>query len=192
MPNYQNGYIYKLWSLQTEKIYIGSSTTIPAKRLNEHKSQYKRFLQMKDKSYLTSFEIVKYPHCKIEIIEKYPCNSKAELDKREGEHQRATKCCNRNIAGRTKKEWNKDNEEKMKKHKKEYYKNNINKNKEYNKEYYKNNKDKFYLHNKKYREKKKKEKIKIKLELDELYNVLTGEDDIPILEAISKLQSLLD
>ena len=162
MPiNYQNGYIYKIWSLQTEEIYIGSSTTDQRMRLNQHKRQYKRFLQEKTKNYYTSFEIVKYPDCKIEIIEKFPCNSKDELEKREGEIQRATECCNRNIAGRTKKEWHEDNKDKRKKYHKEWYQ-------------------------------KKKKIEKIKIELDELYNVLTGEDDIPILEAISKLQSLLD
>ena len=172
MPiNYQNGYIYKIWSLQTEEIYIGSSTTDKRLRLNQHKRQYKRFLQEKTKNYYTSFEIVKYPDCKIEIIEKFPCNSKDELEKREGEHQRATKCCNRNIAGRTHEERREAN-------------------KEYHKKYREKNKDKEKNRHKKYREKKKKEKLK--LELDELYNVLTGEDDIPILEAISKLQSLLD
>jgi len=175
MPiNYQNGYIYKLWSLQTEEIYIGSSTTDKRLRLSAHKSQYKRFLQGKQKINYTSFEIVKYPDCKIEIIEKYPCNSRAELCKREGEIQRATECCNRNIAGRTHEEWREAN-------------------KEYHKEWYQKNKDKgikrMKEYNKEFLEEKKK---KIKIELDELYNVLTGEDDIPILEAISELQSLLD
>jgi hypothetical protein len=44
--------------------------------------------------------------CKIELIELYPCNSKAELERREGYHQQNIDCVNRNIAGRTHKESN--------------------------------------------------------------------------------------
>jgi len=167
MPNYQNGYIYKIWSLQTEEIYIGSSTTDPRKRLCDHKMKYKLFLKGKIKYRTTSFDIVQYPDCKIEIIEKYPCNSRAELCKREGEIQRETKCCNRNIAGRTIKEYYKDNEEKIK----EYYRG-------YNKKY----SHMYYI---------RRKTKKFKIILDELYSVLTCKDDIPLIEAINEIQSLL-
>ena len=167
MPNYQDGYIYKLWSLQTEEIYIGSSTTETRKRLYEHKSRYKGFLKGTHKTNYSVFEIVQYPDCKIEIIEKYPCNSRAELCKREGEIQRETKCCNRNIAGRTIKEYYKDNEEKIK----EYYRG-------YNKKY----SHMYYI---------RRKTKKFKIILDELYSVLTCKDDIPLIEAINEIQSLL-
>ena len=181
MPNYQDGYIYKLWSLQTEEIYIGSSTTEPRKRLCDHKAKYRRFLEGRFKYLLSSYKIVQYPDCKIEIIEKYPCNSKAELCKREGEHQRATKCCNTEIAGRTNKEYYEDTKDKRLKEGKEYYKKNkntraktmkiynekkINKDnkKNYNKEYYENNKDKILKHTRERYQEKKKEKEKSNIE----------------------------
>ena len=164
MPNYQDGYIYKLWSLQTEEIYIGSSTTETRKRLYEHKSRYKGFLKGTHKTNYSVFEIVQYPDCKIEIIEKYPCNSRAELCKREGEHQRATKCCNVRMAGRTKKEYYENNIEKVKKYDKERYKNNIEEILKQKKEYYQKNKPKLNLQKKEYRQKKKKEKEKSNIE----------------------------
>ena len=34
-------------------------------------------------------------NCKIEWVENYPCNSKKELEAREGEHQRNTDCVNK-------------------------------------------------------------------------------------------------
>jgi len=147
MPNYQDGYIYKLWSLQTEEIYIGSSTTEPRKRLYDHKKKYNLFSQGKYKGYYTSYKIVQYPDCKIEIIENYPCNSKAELCKREGEHQRATKCCNKTIEGRTRKEHYEDNIEKIK----EYREKNKNAKAKTMKIYREKNKEKISIEGKEYR-----------------------------------------
>jgi hypothetical protein len=57
----------------------------------------------------------------IELIEDYPCNSKAELLKREGEIIRQTpNCVNRCVAGRTKKEWDSDNREHVQEYSKSY------------------------------------------------------------------------
>jgi hypothetical protein len=174
MPiNYQNGYIYKLWSLQTGDIYIGSSTTDKRKRLSLHKSHYKRFLQGKKKYCSTSSNIVKYPDCKIEIIEKFPCNSKADLEKREGEIQRAIDCCNKNIAGRSIKEWYNDNRKKKLKNQKNYDDLPINKER------------KKILDKKRYQK-----KIQNKI-LEELHEVLSGKDDEPLIDAINNIQSII-
>jgi len=193
MPiNYQNGYIYKLWSLQTEDIYIGSSTTDKRLRLSLHKSQYKRFLQGKKKHCLTSSTIVKYPDCKIEIIEKFPCNNRAELEKREGEIQRATDCCNKNIAGRSNKQRYIDNREKIKEYHKEYYIDNKENHIKKTQEYYKipsNKERRKILDKKRYKRnllKKKQNKI-----LDELHDVLSGKDDEPLIDAINNIQSII-
>ena len=178
MPiNYQNGYIYKLWSLQTEDIYIGSSTTDKRLRLSLHKSNYNRFLQGKKKYCSTSSNIVKYPDCKIEIIEKFPCNSKSELEKREGQIQRATDCCNKYIAGRSHKEYYIDNREKKLKNQKIYDDIPI------NKERKKIRDQKRYKRN---LLKKKQNKI-----LDELHDVLSGKDDEPLIDAINNIQSII-
>jgi len=204
MPiNYNKAYIYKLWSLQTEDIYIGSSTTDKRLRLSLHKSHYRQFLKGKKKYCLTSSNIVKYPDCKIEIIEKFPCNNRAELEKREGEIQRATDCCNKNIAGRSNKEYYIDNREKYKEYYKEYYDDN----KEKFKEYYNDNREKklknqkiyddipINKERKKIRDQKRHKRNLLKKKqnkiLEELYDVLSGKDDEPLIDAINDIQSII-
>ena len=193
MPiNYNKAYIYKLWSLQTEDIYIGSSTTDKRLRLSLHKSHYKRFLQGKKKYCLTSSNIVKYPDCKIEIIEKFPCNSRSELEKREGEIQRATDCCNKYIAGRSHKEWYIDNKEKIVKKNKEYYIDNRENHIKKTQEYYKipSNKERRKILDKKRHQKNLLKKKQNKI-LEELYDVLSGKDDEPLIDAINNIQSII-
>ena len=146
MPNYQNSKIYVLRSHQTEKIYIGSTCNELRKRLHQHKQDYKRFLKNKFNN-ITSFQIIKFDDCYIELYEKYPCSDKMELRKREGEIIRSLDCINKNIAGRTDKEsfkewYQKNKEEINKKYKKEYRIKNKEKIKEYNKEYAIKNKEK--------------------------------------------------
>ena len=220
MPNYQNGYIYKLWSLQTEKIYIGSSTTDKRKRLYQHKYQYKYYL--KGGVYVSSFEIVKYPDAKIDIIELFPCNNRAELVKREGEIQRETECCNKNIAGRTKKEYYNDFIKKEKKipmsdeefkrktnerNKKNYQKKKeklmkereknppispILKTKEEKKIMRKEVNKRYYLNNKiKMKKLTKADKAYYNNILEELFLLLTGEDDKVILNQIEEIKKII-
>ena len=57
-------------------------------------------------------------NCKIELIEYYKCDTLQELRKREGEHIRNNECVNKNIAGRTKKEYNIDNKERVRENEK--------------------------------------------------------------------------
>ena len=158
MPDYQNSKIYRLWSVDTDKIYIGSTTQKLCNRLAKHKSSHNSCCSK------TLFEIS--DNVKIELIELYPCNSREELNKREGELIRSMECVNRCIAGRTKKEYNKEysdehkeqmkeyreaNKEKIAKLKKEYYVENIEKIKEYNEA----NKDKKKEYNNEYYQKNK-------------------------------------
>ena len=60
----------------------------------------------------------------IELYEAYPCNSIDELLKREGEVIRQIATLNKNIAGRTDREWYIDNKDILVEKKKNYYKNN--------------------------------------------------------------------
>jgi hypothetical protein len=103
MPDYKNGQIYRLWSPHTDKFYIGSTCTMLAKRLYEHKSHYKSFL--KGNQYKTAAELFKLgiDDVKIELMELYPCSSKTELCRREGILQRQHKdtIVNFIVAGRT-------------------------------------------------------------------------------------------
>ena len=48
----------------------------------------------------------------IELFENFPCNSKEELNKKEGQVIREIGTINKQTAGRTNKEWYEDNKEK--------------------------------------------------------------------------------
>jgi hypothetical protein len=152
--NYQNGKIYTIRSYQTDKYYIGSTASTLTKRLSGHK---------KSSNKSTSKIITDLGDAYIELLELYPCNSKIELMKREGELQRLYKndIVNRKIECRTIKEYYKDNADKIKTNVQEYYKNNVNIIKEYKQEYYEKNAD-IILENKKQYYKSNADKIQEK------------------------------
>jgi len=106
---YQNGKIYCIWSYETEEIYIGSTYNELDHRLKGHKDKYSQMLNGKKVGNRKSFEILKYGDAQIGIIEEYPCNTKQELLRREGELQKQIKCVNKLIAGQTGKEWRDSN-----------------------------------------------------------------------------------
>jgi hypothetical protein len=143
MPDYQKAKIYKLWSPQGEEdeVYYGSTCNDLRFRKSEHKNK-------RNCSSKILFE--KYDDVRIELVEDYPCNNKAELNKKEGHYIRENKCLNKQIAGRTKKEWNEDNKEKITKQTKEYYEDNKEKILESAKEYRENNKEHIAQHKKEY------------------------------------------
>jgi len=150
---YHRGKIYAIRSHQTPDIYIGSSIQPLYKRLSKHKCDYKVWKNGK-KHYISSFEILKYPDCYIELIEEYKCNNKMELERREGQIIRDTEnCVNKNIVGRTNREYYEDNKEKVINKVKEYYKVNKEKILEYKKVYrentkeYRRKRDREYYHN---------------------------------------------
>jgi len=114
--NYQNGKIYTIRSHQTDKVYYGSTTQLLCKRIAKHRYCYKDYKDNKCR-YITSFEIVQYDDAYIELYEDYPCETKNELEKQEGEIIRAnTNAVNKNIAGRSNKEYREDNKEAIKKY----------------------------------------------------------------------------
>jgi len=155
MPDYSQGKIYKLFSVSNEDlVYYGSTATTLNKRLTKHISEYKNDNIRACKSKL----VIAAGDYKMELIENYPCNSKTELDRREGEYTKNNKCVNKVIAGRTYKEYCKDNKEYIKKLNKDWRENNKEYRKEYNKKYYENNKEKEAEKDKKYRE-NNKEKV---------------------------------
>jgi hypothetical protein len=140
MPDYQNGQIYALRSYQTDLIYIGSSCQPLHKRLHGHKKNYKLWQDNKY-SYVTSFEIIKFADCYIELLEDYPCNSKNELNRKEGGCIRSMACVNKKVEGRTPEEYYEYNKEQILEYHKEYYEDNKEQILEYHKEYYENNKE---------------------------------------------------
>ena len=150
MTIYYESKIYKITSDQTNDIYIGSTTKSLNRRLSDHKYDYKRYLRG-DYHYVTSFEISKYPDCKIELLELCNFETKEELRRREGEYIQNNNCVNKCVAGRTIKESSKKWRNENKNYISEYNKKWRNENKEYlndyQKKYQDENKDKL---NKKY------------------------------------------
>ena len=116
------GHIYKIVSKHTNKIYIGSTTQSLIKRLVGHETDYKMY-QLGKTNYRTSFEILEFDQCHIELIESIEFDSKTELQKLEGHYIQTFKaiCVNRNIAGQTISQYYIQNKGKINKHNREYY-----------------------------------------------------------------------
>jgi len=151
---YNNGRIYTVrCRTDNNLIYVGSTTQPLHKRFHEHKRRLKNSKYNSSLFYSKIIELG-FDDFYIELYENYPCNSKEELNKREGEVIREIGTLNSNIAGRTKEEYKKIYYEKNKERLKEYKK-------EYGKHYYESNKDNINTCNKEYRE-TNKEKIKQK------------------------------
>ena len=81
---------------------------------------------------VSSFKIIKYDDCYIELYEMFKCESRIELTKREGEVIRLLKddLVNVKIEGRTEQQYRKDNADKIK----QYRKDNADKIKQYRKD----------------------------------------------------------
>ena len=117
MSKYQNGKIYTIRSPNTDLMYIGATIVSLSKRFSKHK-----YSHQKNEWKCSSSKILEKNDAYIELLEKYPCNSKEELNQREGELIRLykDKCVNRCIAGRTPQQWLEDNKELRKEYKKSY------------------------------------------------------------------------
>jgi hypothetical protein len=139
MANYQQGKIYKLISSETNDVYVGSTCKSLKERMINHKAMYKQSSVAQKKLNMTAFKLLKYNDCDIELIEDYPCDSRKELERREGEIiKNMDDCINKNIAGRNGKEYREDHPNEIKTLRDNWYI----KNPEYNKDYYDKNKDK--------------------------------------------------
>ena len=135
--DYANGKIYAVRSPNMEMYYIGSCITKLEKRFYRHKQEKK----------CTSRIVIDAGDSYIELIENFPCNSKIELNKREGELQRQYKndIVNRQIVGRTREEYAEDHKEHIAEYQKEYREDNkehiVEYQKEYRKQHYEDNKE---------------------------------------------------
>lgn len=118
MPNYQLGQIYMVYAIENpEDRYYGSTIQPLYKRFFSHKTEHFRKIDGKQKRGCSSSQLFeKYGEegLKIELVEKFPCNSKDELEAREGHYIRTNICVNKLIAGRTKAQYLEDNREEIK------------------------------------------------------------------------------
>lgn len=141
--DYQKGKIYVLRDIRTNDqpiIYVGSTTQSLSQRMSSHRSQssskplpiYKYILDV----------VGGWDSVKIELYENYPCDSKDELNRREGEVIREFNgngtLKNVYIAGRTQKQYYEETKEKFAEQRKQYRE----ENKEYMKQYREENKEK--------------------------------------------------
>jgi hypothetical protein len=137
MPDYQKAKIYKLWSPSKNLVYYGSTVQTLSQRLADHIRHY----NCKKKN-ITASLILDCEDYKIELIEEYACNNRQQLERKEGEYIKNNVCVNKVVAGRTEKEYSKDNKEKRNKFCKKWREEHKEELKEYRKNYKKNNPEK--------------------------------------------------
>jgi hypothetical protein len=106
-PDYSKGKVYIIRSPHTEMVYVGSTTLTLSQRMAEHRRLFNYYTVGSGKgkrSGCRSQIILNAGEAYIELLEEASCKSKAELNAREGHHQRLIgegKLVNRSIAGRT-------------------------------------------------------------------------------------------
>lgn len=93
MPDYSRSRIYKLWALDTPRVYIDATTQDLAHRLSDHRRLYKSYIEG-ETSYNPSYEILKYPGVRIELIKYYPCENRRQLEDEKYRIIRASDCIN--------------------------------------------------------------------------------------------------
>ena len=139
MVNYQNGKVYMVWYEGEDKRYYGSTTVSLTERLSQHKRSYKSKSSGQKTTIFALFDKYGTELAKIELVEAFPCNTRSELEAREGFHIRANTHINRCIPGRPKgegvKEWKNANKERIQATGKAYYQANKDKIKEYQQEH---------------------------------------------------------
>ena len=159
MNRYENGKIYKIVDVGYNKCYIGSTTEPLSKRMERHKGKYKSYLKGMTE-HTRSFHIFDefgVDNCKIELLEVYPTNSKEELLKREGHHIKNNQCVNKQVAGRSHKEYYLDNKEDCLRKNREYNQKNKEKVAERVKAYSEANREEIAQYKKQYREDNKEQ-----------------------------------
>ena len=140
---YENGKIYTIRCRYDDNlIYVGSTVeNYLSNRMSKHR-------------YLTSCNLSKYvngdwDNWYIELYENYPCDNREQLSKREGEIIRQIGTLNKRIEGRTKKEYQQYNREKIKEQRKQNYEDNRDKQLEQMKKYREDNREKLSEYRKK-------------------------------------------
>ena len=149
---YNNSMIYTIRSPHTDKFYIGSTTQKLCKRFANHKSDYNAYVNNKG-NHITSFKIIELGDSYIELLEEINCENKTQLHMREGELIRIHKdlCTNKIIAGRTYKQYQLDNADKINQYQRKYRFDNPDKIKQCGHQYHLDNADMINQRKKQYR-----------------------------------------
>lgn len=144
MPDYDKSKIYKIVCNITGLTYYGSTLQPISKRMYGHRSDYKLNKGCKSELVLAGCDY------NYSLVEEVPCENKEQLLRRERFWVENNECVNKQIPGRTRKEFYEQyyeaNEEKIKEKKKQYYEATVDK----FKQYYEANKEKIKERNKQY------------------------------------------
>jgi len=149
--------IYKIYSVDTTKIYVGSTSDTLENRLKQHIYKFNRYCKGNKEDYISSIKIIHLGNAKIELIEL--CETYEDARKKEGQYILKNKVCcvNYKVEKRTKKEYYEQNKEHLDKKKKDNYE----KNKEIilkkQKEYVEANREKTNAYQKEYRDSHKEQ-----------------------------------
>jgi hypothetical protein len=115
-----NGFIYKITSNLTDRVYIGSTTKRPEERLRQHLNTYNCYLSG-NYPYTTSFELIALGPVNIDIIQSITVDTKEQLHDHEALLIREEpNAVNRNIPNRTKVQYYQENREEIKIQKAQY------------------------------------------------------------------------
>jgi hypothetical protein len=119
MPNYANSKIYKLVSFNLPELpYYGSTTIGLSKRKGKHVSDYKANGL---KASCTSRIVIDAGDYEIIWVEDFPCDNIDQLKARERYYIENRVCVNKNVPGRTDKEWYQSNKARVKAYQNERY-----------------------------------------------------------------------
>lgn len=100
MPDYSKGKIYTIrCKTDDTKIYVGSTVQYLSCRWGGHNRDYNNDTKNKSLLYTTIRENGGIENWYIELFELFSCNSRIELNKREGEVIRSIGILNKNMAG---------------------------------------------------------------------------------------------
>jgi hypothetical protein len=143
---YSNGKIYMIVSYSTGLRYYGSTVQPLNKRFNSHKALSNR---------LSSKTVIESGDAVILLVESFPCETKEQLNAKEGWYIMNNDCVNKLVAGRSDKQRYQDNKEAILEHKKQYRQDNKDAILERQKQYYQNNKEAIAKRMKQYYQQKK-------------------------------------
>ncbi len=145
MPDYSKSKIYKLVNNVSDDTYFGSTSQPLYKRLHQHK---------KKNNGCTSKILFEQGVVSIVLVEEVCCENRDQLKARERHYIENFNCINKNIPGRTQKEYKNqykiDNKEQIKEYNKQYKIDNKEQIKEQIKEYKKEYNKQYYTDNKEY------------------------------------------
>jgi len=129
MVDYKKSKIYKIVCNITGLTYYGSTVNPISKRIGQHRNKFKT-----GNAECSSRQVLVGGDYDYSLVEEFSCENKEQLHKRERFYIENNDCVNKQIPGRTLREYNEQNKNKFS-------------------EYYEQNKDKILVQSKEYREK---------------------------------------